>query len=118
MACFEYGTTIDLDPRETVTLPDVRGTTLRVAAGTVWITQEGDPQDIVLRTGDTWVVERDGLTVLEAQGTVRFCIMGRRVASLVLARTERVARPRWWSGIAAALATFFATPARGAAPYV
>jgi hypothetical protein len=117
MACFEHGATIDMEPRETVTLPDVRGATLRVAQGTVWITQERDPQDVVLRAGDAWVVERDGLTVLEAQDAVRLRIIGRRVESLVLARPDREARPRRGSSLVAMLAAFFASPARNAAPY-
>ena len=58
MACFKHGTIIDLAARESVSLPDMRGTTLRVTRGTVWITQENDTQDIVLRAGDNWVVER------------------------------------------------------------
>ena len=118
MACFDYGAAIDLDTRETVTLNDARGTTLRVAQGTLWITQEGDPQDVVLRTGDTWVVERDGMTVLEAQGAARFCILGQRVASLVLAHVGRAPRPPHWEFLGQALASLFASPARGATPYV
>ena len=46
---------------------DARGTTLRVTRGTLWITQEDDTHDIVLRAGDIWMVERDGLTIVEAQ---------------------------------------------------
>ena len=49
-------------------LPDARGTTLHVAQGRVWVTQEGDRRDIVLRAGDTWTLELPGLTVAEAQG--------------------------------------------------
>ncbi|HEY5308069.1 MAG TPA: DUF2917 domain-containing protein [Casimicrobiaceae bacterium] len=118
MACFDYGAAIDLDTRETITLNDARGTTLRVAQGTLWITQEGDPRDVVLRTGDTWVVERDGMTVLEAQGAARFCILGQRVESLVLARNGPDRRPPRWAFLSETLATFFASPARGARPYV
>ena len=118
MACFDYGAAIDLDTRETITLNNARGTTLRVAQGTLWITQEGDPQDVVLRTGDTWVVERDGMTVLEAQGAARFCILGQRVASLMLAHVGRAPRPPRWEFLGQALASFFASPARGATPYV
>jgi hypothetical protein len=118
MACFDYGAAIDLDTRETVTLNDARGTTLRVAQGTLWITQEDDPQDVVLRTGDTWVVERDGMTVLEAQGAARFCILGQRVESVVLRRDGRAPRPSRWALLGETLASFFASPARGTAPYV
>lgn len=79
MACFEAGTIIELTAREAVTLSDVRGSTLRVTRGTVWLTQENDSHDVILRAGDNWVVERQGATVLEAQDDVVLCVVGRQV---------------------------------------
>ena len=79
MACFKPASTIDLGARESLTLPDFRGTTLRVNRGTVWITQENDTQDIVLRAGDSWVVEKNGLTILEAQEASSFQTVGRKI---------------------------------------
>ena len=89
MACFKDGTIIDLTTRESLALPDFRGTTLRVTRGTVWITQEHDTQDIVLRAGDTWVVERNGLTLLEAQEDSTFCVLGRALATWMAPRPAR-----------------------------
>jgi hypothetical protein len=80
MACFEIGTRIGLGGGEAVSLTDVRGTTLRVRRGTVWLTQEHDRADVVLRPGDNWVVERDGRTVLEAQAPAVVYVVGRAVA--------------------------------------
>src|SRR5947208_3062578 len=80
MACFETGTLIDLAAREAVTLQDVRGATLRVTRGTLWLTQENDTRDVILRVGDDWVVERDGATVLEAQDETIVCVVGRQVS--------------------------------------
>jgi hypothetical protein len=118
MACFEYGTIIDLAPRETVTLPDIRGATLRVTRGTVWITQENDPQDVVLRTGDTWTVERDGLTVLEAQSDTSFCILGRRVEARVMpGPTGAGTAAHFWSRTRGALSNLVFSRMRGAVPY-
>ncbi|HSV18593.1 MAG TPA: DUF2917 domain-containing protein [Casimicrobiaceae bacterium] len=79
MATFAAGTIIDLHAREAITLHDVRGTTLRVTRGTVWLTQENDPADVILRVGDNWVVERQGATVLEAQDDTVVCAVGRHV---------------------------------------
>lgn len=79
MACFETGTLIELSPREAVTLQDVRGATLRVTRGTLWLTQEDDRKDVILRVGDNWVVERDGATVLEAQDDTIVYVVGRQV---------------------------------------
>lgn len=77
MSCFETGTVVSLGRREVVTLPDVRGATLRVMHGTLWVTQHGSRQDVVLRDGDHWVVERNGPTVVEAQNDALFCVAGR-----------------------------------------
>ncbi len=90
MACFESGTVVSLASREAITLPDISGATLRVTRGTVWLTQENDRKDVVLRPGDNWLVERDGDTVVEAQDAVVFCIVGRQGAALKLpARARR-----------------------------
>ena len=115
MASFEPGTIIELDAREVVTLPDVRGATLRVTCGTLWITQEGDPQDVVLRAGDSWGVERIGLTVVEAQNDASFCVIGRRMESGEVACTGRRTTP--WAAMRHAFATFFALPTRNPVPY-
>jgi len=122
MACFEYGTLIDLAPRETVTLPDVRGATLRITRGTVWITQENDTKDTVLRPGDTWTVERNGLTILEAQGDVSLCVVGRRIETLVARRSHSARSPSVWAqthdAVLSLLAAFVTSPRRGPVPYV
>ena len=73
MACYETGTVVDLAAREVLTLDDVRGVTLRVTRGTVWITQERDLEDIVLRAGNNWVVECSGRTVIEANEAASIC---------------------------------------------
>jgi hypothetical protein len=118
MACFEHGTIIDLAARESVPLQDVRGMTLRVTRGTVWITQENDTRDIVLRTGDNWVVEKDGLTLVEAQRDATLCALGREVGP------QRTALPhlgrtstRWQEIRAFALAQYMA-PLRRTVPHV
>jgi Protein of unknown function (DUF2917) len=117
MACFEHGTIVDLKTRESVTLPDVRGATLRVARGIVWITQENDTQDIVLRAGDAWTVERNGLTILEAQAEVSLCVVGRRVESLFGRRDAPARRKSPWDWAREAINAFLASPTRNAAPY-
>ena len=118
MACFEHGTIIELNARDVVKLADMRSATLRVTRGTLWITQEDDPQDVVLRDGDSWVVERDGLTIVEAQGDAIFGVTGRRLETLVAGHARGVPSTSAWSWTRDAIAAFFASPARGAAPYV
>ena len=122
MACFEYGTIVELGARETMTLPDARSAMLRVTRGTVWITQESDPQDVVLRAGDTWVVERNGLTVVEAQEDVSLCVVGRRIETLLAQRSQSARSPSVWAqthdAVLSLLTAFLASPRRGPAPYV
>ena len=54
-------------PDELVRLDGARGTTLRVTRGTLWITLENDTRDIVLAAGDSYTIDRGGLTLIEAQ---------------------------------------------------
>jgi hypothetical protein len=58
---------VPLAPGALVNLDDARGTTIRVGRGRVWITQFGDLTDHVLEAGDSWAIERNGRTLVEAQ---------------------------------------------------
>ncbi len=119
MACFKHGSTIDLPARESLALPDIKGTTLRVTRGRVWITQENDPRDLVLRTGDTWVIERNGLTILEAQENTTICAPGREFETAVSMRpAPRAASRTPWRRLRALAAAFFNLPTHNAVPYV
>ena len=112
MACYETGTVISLPAREAMTLPHVGGATLRVTKGVLWLTEEDDRHDVVLRQGDNWLVESDGATVVEAQNDAVFCVVGRKAAHLALP-----ARARRSTGTFAAFAASLLTPPRRV-PYV
>jgi hypothetical protein len=43
-----------------------RGDAIVVTQGTLWVTQEGDPQDYVLLPGERFVAGRNGTVVVEA----------------------------------------------------
>jgi hypothetical protein len=118
MACFKHGTIIDLAARESVSLPNMRGTPLRITRGSVWITQENDTQDIVLRAGDTWVVEKNGLTILEAQEDTTFCALGRRLDTWVVPQAAGRVPSGFASRVRDALAAFFTDPVRNPYPHV
>jgi Protein of unknown function (DUF2917) len=112
MACYETATMIDMGAREAITLHDVRGATLRVTRGTLWLTQENDRNDVVLRAGDNWVVERDGATVLEAQDDTVICVVGRSLDADALRERVRAPHPTDWRDRVAALVS-----TRAYAPY-
>ena len=86
MTCPGYDDVVEMNDRELIELRDVRGATLRVTRGTLWVTQDRDVRDVVLRTGDVWTVERDGLTLVEAQGDATLCLAG--------GHAQRVRTPR------------------------
>ena len=104
MACFESGTVVEMAAREAVTLQNVQGATVRVTRGTVWLTQEDDGKDVILRVGDNWMIERDGATVLESQdGDAIVCIVGWRLDDIPGAIRVRTPQPRWHERVAGAL---------------
>jgi DUF2917 family protein len=86
MACYETRTVVNLADREAITLPDVRGATLRVLRGMLWLTEERQRSDVLLRAGDNFVVEFNGDTVVEAKSDTRFTIVGRAGKELQLPR--------------------------------
>ncbi|MEO8849844.1 MAG: DUF2917 domain-containing protein [Casimicrobiaceae bacterium] len=71
-----YSKHLDMAEGDLLKLDDARGTTLRVARGTLWVTQEHDRRDFVLGPGDVWAIERDGLTLVEAQTPAMVSVMG------------------------------------------
>ena len=56
-----------IGPRHGLALRDASGRTVTCVSGSVWLTMEDDNRDIVLEPGATFVVDRDGLTLLAAQ---------------------------------------------------
>lgn len=82
---------LNLTTGDLLELVDARGTTLRVTRGMLWVTQERDLRDVVLSAGDTWTVERHGLTVGEAQGDAAVVVIG----SGLVEASVRSRRVRW-----------------------
>lgn len=52
-----------------------RGTVLRVETGSVWVTQEDSRKDVLLQAGESFCIERDGLTLLSTCGGVPFALV-------------------------------------------
>ena len=75
MLCAGYTEVWNLSMGELVRLDDARGTTLRVTRGTLWITLENDVRDIVLTAGDSYTIDRGGLTLIEAQREAAVCVL-------------------------------------------
>ena len=88
-----FATKVDLGNRQSLAFPDIEGTAFAVTRGTLWITQEDDTKDVVLGPGDVWMVEHDGLTIIEAQNDASFRALGP-----AFARAWKAAHAGpWWS---------------------
>jgi hypothetical protein len=53
---------------QTIKLIDALGSTLRVAEGSVWVTEEDVPRDVVLGAGAAYRLSRNGLALVHAFG--------------------------------------------------
>ena len=59
-------TALKLDGHTTISIVDGNGARIAVTEGSVWITQEHDPRDVLLTAGESFVLDRDGTTIVEA----------------------------------------------------
>lgn len=55
-----------LRAREVLDVRDGQGLAVRCLAGALWITQDGDTDDIVLKAGQCFVLDRPGLALVSA----------------------------------------------------
>jgi hypothetical protein len=69
-------TEIRLDDQNLLTLSVRAGELLRSDGGTVWVTIDGEPEDILLEPGDVHVVPRDRELRVSAFGRARLEIYG------------------------------------------
>ena len=89
MVCDGYTKVWDLTSGEFVRLDGARGTTLRVTRGTLWLTQERDTRDIVLAAGDSYTIDRGGLTLVQAHGSASVCVLSHYVEAVRIAPERR-----------------------------
>ena len=59
-------TAVKLNERETISVVDGKGARIAVKDGTVWITQEHDPRDVMLQPGESFTLDRNGTAIIEA----------------------------------------------------
>jgi len=59
---------VRLAPNQTLKLIDGAGSTLCAVAGSVWITEENQPRDIVLEPGSCYEIKHEGVTIVNALG--------------------------------------------------
>jgi len=110
--------TLTLARRDRVELPNGRGATLRVARGRLWVTQEDDRRDIVLHGGDSFTVERPGLTIAEAQDDATLVVVGNPRLSARIGTLKRRRVIRWLRRQLSRIASALRPPPRSYVPYV
>jgi len=88
---------LSLAKNQVLALPSAEGACVTSDAGIVWITQDGDPRDIVLAPGETFCLERGTPTLVQAFAPARIRIAEgmRPKARGVAALVQRV---RGWLG--------------------
>lgn len=85
--------TIELEPHPLLVIDGARQPRLRVLRGNVWLTQEHEPLDAVLRAGDE-VPLRTGRVLVEALGAARVQLLPDGDAALAPQRSARLAWAR------------------------
>ncbi|HRH85752.1 MAG TPA: DUF2917 domain-containing protein [Rubrivivax sp.] len=54
---------------------DGKGAVVQCLSGTVWLTQQSDPRDLVLEAGDEAPIERDGTSIVSALSDAQFVLL-------------------------------------------
>jgi DUF2917 family protein len=62
------GGAVQLGPNQTLKLRDSAGSTVCAVEGSVWITEENQPRDIVLSAGACYRLRNRGLAIINALG--------------------------------------------------
>ena len=57
-----------LAPGQTLRVTDAQGSTICCSEGSVWITEENQPKDVVLEAGACYELRRPGLALVHAFG--------------------------------------------------
>ncbi len=68
--------TLSLAPASLLAVQDGTGTRILVRSGSLWVTQEGDLKDAVVRAGEVLTIRRSGRTVVSALEASTLTLIG------------------------------------------
>ena len=69
------GAVLKLDAHRHLRLHDAQGTCIHVHWGELWITQEGDSRDRIVKTGESFEISNPGMTLLSALSAAGVSVM-------------------------------------------
>lgn len=84
-----------LKRNQLVTVRGGSGHSIVCDSGTVWVTQDGDPRDIILHAGESFTIDRNGPALVQAfeQGAISIAQAEPRTRATGLAAFLRSAPP-------------------------
>ena len=68
---------LSLPKKAVFTLPDAHGVDIECSSGTLWITVDHDPRDIVLEAGERFRGDTHRRAIVAARSNARHCRFGR-----------------------------------------
>ena len=74
---------VRLNPDNGFQMIDAHGACIHVHWGDLWITQEGDSMDHIVKTGESFAINRSGVTLLSAMNDVGASIMKKCTESAI-----------------------------------
>ena len=75
-------TSLQLKASQTLGVREAQGARVVCDQGILWLTQEGDSRDIFLRAGEEWVIELNGLVLIQALDEAAIKILSRTAVAL------------------------------------
>jgi Protein of unknown function (DUF2917) len=73
---------IYLEAREILPIEDGAGLEVKCLRGALWITQSGDHEDIIIDDGESFVLDRQGLSLVNALLEPALVVVQRRTTTL------------------------------------
>jgi hypothetical protein len=68
------GGVLTLHDQQLLRMRDALGWTVKAMRGTLWITQQSDSRDIVLRPGESFILDRAGTALVTTLGEAQVCL--------------------------------------------
>ncbi|MBC7857660.1 MAG: DUF2917 domain-containing protein [Burkholderiaceae bacterium] len=97
---------IEMPRAQMLKLFDARGSQVSCASGVLWITQDGERDDVVLGAGQSLRIQRDGLTLIYACKDAALRIDAAKAGRAGLSKNARSATPVLHSRKGAGALTF------------